>query len=523
LVGRTSEKRELKSLGKDFKRVDELLLKRHRKVLDRKLNMFTDTDGNVVYTDPHLFYQSFGYLTHPFTKQKVEHLAPYQYESWRDIIDYKYNIFIKSNKIGLSTLALMALFQNCMLKDGAGNEKLVIAQTSKMAKEHLYTLRQLILSSETFKNTMIMRPGRYLLRDEATKVTELFIHNPYRPEKPTRVIALGASAASSVSWKNVDFILVSDITKANIDYTEVIDGAFTRLAMTRGKFVIETIPRGPRGKVYSLWQDCLAGKNDFKPHKYPVEMAIQAGLISQEFIDEEKRRLGPYFNEYYGAEFISVGGNVFSEQQIADALEAASVLNQKPLNQSAIWSFPKSMGIDPAFGSDSMFAIVVTQMRNGIIEVIYAEEFTGMDHEKMCNLCINIMHRYNITKCYVDMQMQSVSDKLKLMQNDSTDEKGTKNIPFDQLRLSEYKINPISFGKYGMQMIQHAQRIFSEKYIAIDENRFANLVAQLKTATLVNPSGERPELDKDTYGTMDLFDAFRLSLVNYGFRAVEES
>jgi hypothetical protein len=70
---------------------------------------------------------------------------------------------------------------------------------------------------------------------------------------------------------------------------------------------------------------------------------------------------------------------------------------------------------------------------------------------------------------------------------------------------------------YGMQMIQHAQRIFSENLIAIDELRFSPLIQQLKTATLVNPSGEAPSLDKETYGTMDLFDAFRLSLVNYGW------
>jgi len=514
--------RGYQSIGKKFDNIDDLLLKRRLKKIDKRLNMEQDSVGNVVYTDPHLFYQSFGYLVHPFTKQKVVHLAPYQYEAWLDILNFKYNIFIKSNKIGLSTLALIALYQNCMLKDSAGAEKLVIAQTSKMAKEHLYTLRQLILSSDTFKNTLIMRPARYQLRDERTKATELFIQNPYNPSRPTRIIALGASAASSVSWKNVDFILVSDITKASIDYSEVIDGAFTRLAMSRGKFVIETIPRGPRGKVYALWQDCLAGKNDFKPHKYPVEMAIDAGLVSKEFIDEERRRLGPYYNEYYGAEFISVGGNVFSPQQIEDAIKAQREINEKPqLPHHVMQSFPKSIGIDPAFGSDSMFAICITQMRNGMIEVIYAEEFTGMDHEKMCNLIINLMHRYNITKAYTDMQMQSVSDKLKIMQNDLSDDKNTKNIPFDQLRLSDYKINPISFGKYGMQMIQHAQRIFSEKLIAIDETRFSNLVAQLKTATLTNPSGDRPELDKQTYGTMDLFDAFRLSLVNYGWRQTE--
>lgn len=478
--------------------------------------MVQDSEGNVVYKEPHLFYTSFGYFTHPFTKRPVPRLTDYQYQFWNDILTHKYNIAVKSNKIGLSTMCLVALYQNCMLRKSAGNEKLIIAQTSKMAKEHIYTLRQMLLNSDTYRSTLIMRPSKYLLKDEVSKLTELFIHNPYDPNRPTRIIALGASAASSVSWKNVDFIYVSDITKSKDDYTEVMDGAFTRLAMSRGNMVIETIPRGPRGKIYEIWQNAIAGKNDFNYRKYPVTMAIDAGLVSADFVEEEKRRLGAFFPEYYSAEFISVGGNVFRPEHIQQSIELWKEL--PPYDPSYAMDYPKSMGVDPAFGSDSMFAIVVTQLRNGIIEVVVAEEFQGMDHQMMCNMIVKMMHRMNITKVYTDMQMQSVSDKLKQMQNDEINpDEGKKSIPMQDLRFTPYKINPVSFGRYGMQMIQHAQRIFSEGLIAIDEMSFNPLITQLKTATLINPSGEAPSLDKQTYGTMDLFDAFRLSLINYGF------
>jgi hypothetical protein len=510
--------RNLKMISRGIDKQNQLSIRKRYNI--DNLQLVTDSEGNVVHKDPKLFYHSFGLLTHPFTKQKVKDLTDYQYEFWKSILANKYNIAIKSNKIGLSTTCLILLFQNCMLKEGAGNEKLVICQTQQMAKEHLYTLRQLLLGSENFKHTLIMRPGKYLLKDEVTKVTQLFVHNPYNPSKPTRIIGLGASAASSVSWKNVDFIYVSDITKAATDYTEVIDGAFTRLAMSRGKFVIETIPRGPRGKVYSLWQDAVAGKNDFKWFKYPVEIAIKAGLVSQQFIDEERRRLGPFFTEYYGAEFISVGGNVFRADLIQRAIELAKKM--PAYDDDYAMSYPKSMGVDPAFGSESMFAICVTQLRNGIIEVIHAEEFQGMDHESMCRMIVNMMHRMNITKVYVDGNMMSVVNKLKELQADqlSEEDRKTHNIPFSDIRLSKYKINAIPFGGprgYGMQMIQHCQRIFSEGIIAIDELRFKPLIQQFKTATLVNPSGEAPSLDKETYGTMDLFDAFRLSCANYGW------
>lgn len=503
-------------LAKGIDKVNQQNIKRKYKIDNTRL--VTDSEGNVVYRDPHLFYRSIGLLTHPYTKEKVERLAPFQYDWWNSILDNKYNICIKSNKIGLSTITLMALFQNCMLKSGAGNEKLVIAQTSKMAKEHLYTLRQMLLASDNFRSAVIMRPRKNLLKDEASKVTELFIHNPYDPIRPTRVIALGASAASSVSWKNVDFIHVSDITKSATDYTEVLDGAFTRLAMTQGKMCIETIPRGPRGKVYEIYRNAVAGKNDFKWFKFPIDLAIQHGLVSQTFIDEEKRRLGAFYPEYYGAEFINVGGNIFRADLIEQAVQLAK--NMPAYDNTYNSDYPKSMGVDPAFGSDSMFSIVVTQMRNGIVEIVYAEEFQGMDHQTMCNLIVNMMHRMNIEKVYVDMQMQSVSDKLKQMQNDEVNpDENKKSIPFEELATSKFKINPISFGRHGMMMIQHAQRLFSEGIIAIDELRFNNLLTQLKTATLINPSGMRPELDKDTYGTMDLFDAFRLSLCYYRFSA----
>jgi hypothetical protein len=495
-------------------------LKRNYKIDNTQL--VQDSEGNVVYREPHSFYRSFGLLIHPFTKKPVERLTGYQYDWWNSILDNKYNIAVKSNKIGLSSSTLIGVFQNCLLRESAGNEKLLIAQTHQMAKEHLYTLRQMILNSPTFRTSLIMRPGKYLLKDEVSKVTQLFIHNPYNPPKPTRIIALGASAASSVSWKNVDLIYISDITKAQFDYTEVIDGAFTRLAMSRGRFIIETIPRGPKGKVYEIWQNAVSGKNDFKWFKFPIELAIDAGLVSQKFIDSERARLGAFFPEYYGAEFISVGGNVFHPGHIQRAMELAKALPGYDISYGV--DYPKSMGVDPAFGSDSMFAIVVTQKRNNLIEVIFAEEFQGMDHQMMCNMISNMMHRMNITKVYVDMQMQSVSDKLKQMQNDEVNpDENRKSIPLNDIRFKPYKINPIAFGRYGMQMIQLAQRIFSENLIAIDGLRFNNLITQLKTATLVNPSGDRPELDKQTYGTMDMFDAFRLSLCNYGFDRPNEN
>ena len=180
------------------------------------------------------------------------------------------------------------------------------------------------------------------------------------------------------------------------------------------------------------------------------------------------------------------------------------------------------MGVDPAFGSDSLFAIVITQKRNGIIEVIHSEEFPGMDHDQMCKMIVNMMARHNISKVYVDSQMQSVIDKVKAMTGDAEYEGKRVAMPLREIPYSKYKIYGVNFGRYGLEMIQHSQRIFSEGIIAIDETKHSNLLQQLRTATLINQNGRRPELDKDHYGTMDTYDAFNLSLINYTFKDISD-
>ena len=61
-------------------------------------------------------------------------------------------------------------------------------------------------------------------------------------------------------------------------------------------------------------------------------------------------------------------GNVFSQLSIDNATKIQ--YNPDKINPNA----KKSIGIDPSFGS-SMFAIVATQLVDGKIQVIYAEEY----------------------------------------------------------------------------------------------------------------------------------------------------
>lgn len=481
-------------------------------------------NGDIVPRDPHQFYDMLGHLHHDNTKQEVKRLADFQIDFWNSVLDNQYNIAIKSNKIGLSTVALMALFQNCLFFKNAGNEKIVTAQKLDMAKEHLYTLKNMILNSKIFSRFLITKATKYLSKDEVTKTTMLFIHNPYFPSKPTRIIAVGASAGSTVSWKRVDFALVSDIAASSRSYDQILNGLFTRLAITRGKMVIETIPSlSTMGRVYDIYINAKKNINGFKWFKFPVEVAIHAEIVSQEQIDGERERLGAFFPLFYGAEFLAVGGNVFTPAQIQLAQDNADRC-AKILYMERLKSMPKSMGIDPAFSSTSKFARSIFIHNPPYVQMIKNVEKLQANFNDAVNEAVRDIFYFNIGKIYVDAAKVEFIQALKEKLNDSifTDtlirrrdwQKGED--PLDELRERAGKVVSVSWNRYGMPMAYHAQRLVSDGKVAIDGLLFPEVIHQMGVASIINEESV-PRLDKTTYGTNDSLDATLLALVEFKY------
>lgn len=267
-----------------------------------------ETINITIPSDPEKFYQDFGLLKHPLTHQPVKHLTPYQFQIWRDGFRYRYREVIKSQKVGISTSALMEDFHHS-ITNCRGQEILIISQSLDLAKDHLYTLRKMIRGSKKYSQFLIDKPNDFLLRDEVTKVMTLYIRNPDDPFKPTRIIGLGPRPGSIWSWKEVAHIHMSDIAAAPlIDDSEVFGAAFSRLANTNGTILIESPPRGPSGKLYEIYENSKLKKTNslegqFKIYEIPAIMAVQAGLISQEFLDAEQQRLGPMYPMYYECDF----------------------------------------------------------------------------------------------------------------------------------------------------------------------------------------------------------------------------
>ena len=60
------------------------------------------------------------------------------------------------------------------------------------------------------------------------------------------------------------------------------------------------------------------------------------------------------------------------------------------------------MGIDPAWGTDSQFAIVITLYRNNKVEVFHAESVTQPYFADIINRIMELKMRHHVSKLYID-------------------------------------------------------------------------------------------------------------------------
>ena len=301
---------------KCFNQASNILLSDIKDIRDKTDKDIKSFSNLSIPLNPSEFYNDFGYLLHPKTGEPVSNLTNYQYQIWKDKYNSKYRLVLKSQKVGITTSVLLEDFQDSITRF-SGHDILIIAQSQNHANEHLRTLKNLILNSEKYRQFLITNPSELLLKEEKSKVSVAYIKNPDNPLKPSRIIALGASEGSIWSWKNVSKIHMSDIAATNlVDDSGLFAAAFSRLANTDGSLIIESPPRGARGRVYEIFEQINKGESEFSLHIVKADLAVQAGLINSDFLIAERQRLGPLYPQYYAAEFIEGLGNIFSIEAI---------------------------------------------------------------------------------------------------------------------------------------------------------------------------------------------------------------
>jgi hypothetical protein len=121
----------------------------------------------------------------------------------------------------------------------------------------------------------------------------------------------------------------------------------------------------------------------------------------------EKAKASPSFEREYCLKYQGLIGNVFSQSSI----ELCQKIEYNPyeINPNA----KKSIGLDPSFGS-SKFGIVATQLVDGKIQLIHAEEYDRPNFTEMINVVWQLKQQYgHVTNIYEDSANPEVWQALK--------------------------------------------------------------------------------------------------------------
>jgi len=120
-----------------------------------------------------------------------------------------------------------------------------------------------------------------------------------------------------VAW----FLTEAGHTGLNDDYP-IING-LTSLTANRpdGHSILESTPNGKRGFFYELWYDATSklqktfevGPNDYYTLEYDYKIAVEAGVISREFIEREKKNKKIDFEQEYCCKFTTADSAAFDD------------------------------------------------------------------------------------------------------------------------------------------------------------------------------------------------------------------
>jgi hypothetical protein len=164
------------------------------------------------------------------------------------------------------------------------------------------------------------------------------------------------------------------------------------IAKSNPYIVMVSTPNVPEGlfeRIEKESEDICLYKRIFLDYTYSVGKIYTAEEI-------EKAKQSPAFEREYNLKYLGRIGNVFHTKDMEAAIEKGRKYDPDAFNPYYFTS--TSMGIDPAYGS-SAFGIVVTEYADGIVQILYAEEYHRPDYNEMLSLVYGLMNKYNIDKC----------------------------------------------------------------------------------------------------------------------------
>jgi hypothetical protein len=225
----------------------------------------------------------------------------------------------------------------------------------------------------------------------------------------------------------------------------------------------------------------------------------------------EKARASPSFPREYELKYQGIIGNTFS----ISSIQKATIASYNP--EVFMQNVKTSVGVDAGFGS-SRFGIVVTQLFDQKIHVMFADEFERPNFTDMINKVWELKHKCgHISNIYCDAANPEIIEALKREFGEST------NWQYIHDQIAECKkynsniedrmlVVPTPFSIEGRKMLEHTIWLLDEReeydsgLIRIHPS-FEKLLTSLRTAV-----SNEYKLSKIDTSFNDILDAFMLAL-----------
>lgn len=251
--------------------------------------LFGTSEGGEVQELPkevRQFNEAIGLPIHPSTG------LPHALTSYQmTVLTYKGKdlLVVKANKIGITESVLRDMAYRGVVGDCVGYQMFLGAQDQVLAKENLKRLTTL------FDDSPLLRP---LIKRKMQTRLDLWNNTEY--------IVMPRSAQARRGWPRLKYAFLDEAAHYGLlDDEPFLAATTSRLANTNGYLRIVSTPQGQRGFFYRLADRKNDPQNPFLVKEWDYHVGVEAGLITEEFIDKERQRLGNLFPQEYELKFLA--------------------------------------------------------------------------------------------------------------------------------------------------------------------------------------------------------------------------
>ena len=291
-------------------------------------------------------------------------------------------------------------------------------------------------------------------------------------------------------------------------YSSAVEAFISKPNSENMYLVLSSTPNKPLGLFETIEkEDPSIYYKIFLPYQYGLEGPHP--IYDLKFIEAAKQL--PDFPREYEGKYLGTVGNCFSQASIENCQKIE-------YNPGVIVSdAPKSMGIDPVYGS-SNFAITVTQLVEGKIQVVESSEWTRPGFSEMIQKVWELKNKCgHLSNIYVDASNPSFIQQLKKEFDEPFDDQYIRDKQSycrkHNLHIENFMfVCPTPFSIENKRMISNAKWLMDEKeedgssLIAIHPT-FDKLLISLRTASVVEW-----KLQKDEVSFNDILDSFLMAL-----------